>query len=210
MEMITMKAPDISCEHCVATVKKTVGQFPGVQSVEADGLGEPLVFALFRDAARALRLVAAAMSSAEFNTARMAERASQGWITVTELADTLTRDHGVPFKAAYAIASGFVATASRDSSRSLSAIDAEVEECRGEWPLMRCGGIELGLEALEYCSLFMLARGSRGSSSWVGVVYDRSTLRKLVRGLMVRRRDRSGFTGSNWSLLPQCGRTNSP
>ena len=36
MEMITMKAPDISCEHCVATVKKTVGQFPGVQSVEAD------------------------------------------------------------------------------------------------------------------------------------------------------------------------------
>jgi len=36
MEMITMKAPDISCEHCVATVKKTVGQFPGVQSVEAN------------------------------------------------------------------------------------------------------------------------------------------------------------------------------
>ena len=36
MEMLTMKVPDISCEHCVATVKKTVGQFPGVQSVEAD------------------------------------------------------------------------------------------------------------------------------------------------------------------------------
>ncbi len=36
MEMVTMKAPDISCEHCVATVKKTAGQFPGVQSVEAD------------------------------------------------------------------------------------------------------------------------------------------------------------------------------
>jgi copper chaperone len=36
MEMITMKAPDISCEHCVATVKKTAGQFPGVHSVEAD------------------------------------------------------------------------------------------------------------------------------------------------------------------------------
>lgn len=35
-EMITMKAPDISCEHCVATVKKTVGQFSGVQSIEAD------------------------------------------------------------------------------------------------------------------------------------------------------------------------------
>jgi copper chaperone len=31
-----LRAPDISCEHCVATVKKTVSQFPGVQSVEAD------------------------------------------------------------------------------------------------------------------------------------------------------------------------------
>lgn len=31
-----LKAPDISCEHCVATVKRTAGQFPGVQSVEAD------------------------------------------------------------------------------------------------------------------------------------------------------------------------------
>lgn len=36
MVTTTMKAPDISCEHCVMTVKKTVGQFPGVQSVEAD------------------------------------------------------------------------------------------------------------------------------------------------------------------------------
>ncbi|MCA1666499.1 MAG: heavy-metal-associated domain-containing protein [Thermomicrobia bacterium] len=31
-----LTAPDISCEHCVATVKKTAGHFPGVQSVEAD------------------------------------------------------------------------------------------------------------------------------------------------------------------------------
>ena len=31
-----LTAPDISCEHCVVTVKKTVSQFPGVQSVEAN------------------------------------------------------------------------------------------------------------------------------------------------------------------------------
>jgi copper chaperone len=36
METITMKAPDIGCEHCVATIKETAGRFPGVQSVEAD------------------------------------------------------------------------------------------------------------------------------------------------------------------------------
>lgn len=36
--MVTTRltAPDISCEHCVMTVKQTVGQFPGVESVDAD------------------------------------------------------------------------------------------------------------------------------------------------------------------------------
>jgi copper chaperone len=36
--MVTTRltAPDISCEHCVATVKKTAGQFAGIQSVDAD------------------------------------------------------------------------------------------------------------------------------------------------------------------------------
>jgi len=50
---------------------------------------QPLVFAMFSDAERAVRLVAAAMASAQFNRERLAERAEQGWITLTELADTL-------------------------------------------------------------------------------------------------------------------------
>ena len=41
----------------------------------------------------------------------MAERAAEGWITVTELADTLARDHGVSFKAGHTIASRLIAVA---------------------------------------------------------------------------------------------------
>jgi copper chaperone len=36
MEHVTVTAPDISCDHCVATVKEAVGALPGVSSVEAD------------------------------------------------------------------------------------------------------------------------------------------------------------------------------
>jgi copper ion binding protein len=36
MEHVTVTAPDISCAHCVATVKAAVGALPGVASVEAD------------------------------------------------------------------------------------------------------------------------------------------------------------------------------
>ena len=36
VEHVTVTAPDISCGHCVATVKEAVGSLPGVASVEAD------------------------------------------------------------------------------------------------------------------------------------------------------------------------------
>ena len=36
MEHITLTAPDISCAHCVMTIKEEVGELPGVASVEAN------------------------------------------------------------------------------------------------------------------------------------------------------------------------------
>lgn len=36
VEHVTLTAPDISCGHCVASVKGAVGALPGVTSVEAD------------------------------------------------------------------------------------------------------------------------------------------------------------------------------
>ena len=36
IERATLTAPDISCDHCVATVKRAVGGLVGVISVDAD------------------------------------------------------------------------------------------------------------------------------------------------------------------------------
>ena len=36
IEQATLTAPDISCGHCVATVKEAVGGLAGVSGVEAD------------------------------------------------------------------------------------------------------------------------------------------------------------------------------
>jgi argininosuccinate lyase len=60
------------------------------------------------------------METAEFDVSRMAQRAEQGWITVTELADTLARDHGVPFRSGHAVASAFIAAARSGPERPLS------------------------------------------------------------------------------------------
>ena len=42
------------------------------------------------------------MRGAEFDVARLAARAGDGGTTLTELADTLVRDHGMPFRTAHA------------------------------------------------------------------------------------------------------------
>lgn len=36
MEEKTVKAPDISCGHCVANIQRELGEQPGVVSVKAD------------------------------------------------------------------------------------------------------------------------------------------------------------------------------
>ncbi len=69
---------------------------------------QPLVFTMFADARRSLRLLAGALGSAQVDTALMADRARQDFLTVTELADTLVRREGLSFREAHALVAGAV------------------------------------------------------------------------------------------------------
>jgi argininosuccinate lyase len=138
--IMPQKRNPVGLEHARAIGSKAVGQAAAIMLaahntpfgdiVDTEDDLQPLVFAMFRDAGRAVRLVAAAMGCARFDTERMAQKAAEGWITVTELADTLARDHGVPFKAGHAIASRLIAAATaRGSARPadlLGEISADV------------------------------------------------------------------------------------
>ncbi len=119
--IMPQKRNPVALEHARAISSKALGQASGIllavhntpfgDIVDTEDDLQPLVVAMFTDADRALRLAAAAMSTATFVRERLAARAEDGWITVTELADTLTRDEGVPFKAGHKIAAGFIAEA---------------------------------------------------------------------------------------------------
>jgi argininosuccinate lyase len=85
---------------------------------------------MFRDAVRTVTLVGAAMSHATFDVARLASRAAEGGTTLTELADHLVRQHGLPFKTAHAIATRLL-KARRESpdvplSRTLAAVSSDL------------------------------------------------------------------------------------
>jgi argininosuccinate lyase len=134
--IMPQKRNPVALEHARAIASKALGQASGiVLSVHNTPFGDivdteddlqPLVASMFKDANRAVRLVAAAMGPAQFNRALLAERAEQGWITVTELADTLARDHDVPFKTSHRVAVKFVAECERRPSDPRSGVLREV------------------------------------------------------------------------------------
>jgi argininosuccinate lyase len=133
--IMPQKRNPVALEHARAIGSKALGQAQAiVTSVHNTPFGDivdteddlqPLVFSMFRDATRAVKLVAAAMRTAVFDPARLEGRAAEGWTTLTELADTLVRDHQVPFRTAHAIAARLVAGRQREPQRPLAELLGE-------------------------------------------------------------------------------------
>jgi argininosuccinate lyase len=62
---------------------------------------QPLVFTMFADALRSLKLLAGTLRTVTVDKAMLATRASKDFLTVTELADTLVREEGMSFREAH-------------------------------------------------------------------------------------------------------------
>ncbi len=129
--IMPQKRNPVALEHARAIASKAVGQAQAIGTavhntpfgdiVDTEDDLQPLVASMFRDAARAVTLVAAAMRGADFDTTRLEARAGDGGTTLTELADTLVRDHGLPFRSAHGIAAMLLKARNEDPSASLSA-----------------------------------------------------------------------------------------
>ena len=84
----------------------------------------PNIWRGMHDAKASLRLLIDMLSSASFDTARMKEEAGKGFSTATELADTLVRSYGLPFRTAHNI----VGRAVQKGSLSLSVLEEAAKE----------------------------------------------------------------------------------
>ena len=130
--IMPQKRNPVAIEHARAIGSKALGQAQAVLTsvhntpfgdiVDTEDDLQPLVFSTFRDATRAVKLIAAAMATAEFDAERLEARAADGWTTLTELADTLVRDHQLPFRTAHAITASLIAARERDPRGPLSAL----------------------------------------------------------------------------------------
>jgi argininosuccinate lyase len=121
--IMPQKRNPVALEHARAIGSKAVGQANAVlltvhntpfgDVVDTEDDLQPLVASMFRDARRAVVLIAAAMGGVQFDVARLESRAAAGGITLTELADHLVRAHGVPFRTAHTIAARLLQATTR-------------------------------------------------------------------------------------------------
>ena len=130
--IMPQKRNPVAIEHARAIGSKALGQAQAIVTtvhntpfgdvVDTEDDLQPLVASMFRDAVRAVRLVAAAMQTAEFDPVRLEARAGEGGTTLTELADTLARDHDLPFVTAHAIAGKVLKARVENPESNLSAV----------------------------------------------------------------------------------------
>jgi argininosuccinate lyase len=128
--IMPQKRNPVALEHARAIGSKAVGQAQAIVTavhntpfgdiVDTEDDLQPLVASMFRDATRMVTLIAAAMRLADFNVDRLAARAGEGGTTLTELADTLVRDHGLPFRSAHAISAQLLKARTEDPMAPLS------------------------------------------------------------------------------------------
>ncbi|MBP7571026.1 MAG: argininosuccinate lyase [Acidobacteria bacterium] len=134
--IMPQKRNPVALEHARAIASRALGEAIAVlvathntpfgDVVDTEDDLQPLVDRLFHDARRAVRVTAAALSTAEFDVAALEARASEGGTTLTELADTLVRERGLPFTQAHAIAARVAAERASDASAPLAPILAAV------------------------------------------------------------------------------------
>jgi argininosuccinate lyase len=136
--IMPQKRNPVALEHARSIGSKALGQATAVflsvhntpfgDIVDTEDDLQPLVHTTFRDATRAISIIAAALKEATLDVASMRTRAEEGWITVTELADTLVRDHNLSFGAGHAIAAKLIDRARQNASVPLAEVLAEVSE----------------------------------------------------------------------------------
>jgi argininosuccinate lyase len=134
--IMPQKRNPVALEHARALASKAFAQAGAIpvavhntpfgDIVDTEDDLQPLVATMFRDAVRAVSLVAFALEGADFDVAKMRRRATEHWISVTELADTLARDHGLPFKAGHTIAARLVRGAQAHPETSAAQLVAQI------------------------------------------------------------------------------------
>ncbi len=122
--IMPQKRNPVVLEHLRARISRMLALAQGIvlqchnipygdtQDIEDEIL--PPLFGSLETAAQTLQLYAALIDTLQVNVDQLRERAGAGFTTVTELADTLVRECGLPFRGAHSLVAALVSQAHED------------------------------------------------------------------------------------------------
>jgi argininosuccinate lyase len=109
--IMPQKRNPVALEHARILASRAVGEAQAVLTCahntpfgdinDSEDDLQPLVFTMFSDALRSLRLLAGAVRTVTVDKQTLAKRAGRDFLTVTELADTLVRSEKMSFREAH-------------------------------------------------------------------------------------------------------------
>jgi argininosuccinate lyase len=127
--IMPQKRNPVALEHLRATLSRVCGRAPAVFQMthnvpygDINDVGDdlqPLLEELFDEVRRSLALLTESMRHVSINRALLLQRATEGYATTTELADTLMREGQLCFRTAHTVVARFVAVC-RESGRGLA------------------------------------------------------------------------------------------
>ncbi len=126
--IMPQKRNPVALEHARILASRALGQAQAVLTCahntpfgdinDSEDDLQPLVFTVFQDASRSLKLLAGLIACVEVDRDKLRRRAARDFITVTELADTLVRRAGLSFRQAHSLVAHAVKAAGDDDSPS--------------------------------------------------------------------------------------------
>ena len=135
--IMPQKRNPVVLEHLRARISRMLAQAQGItlqchnipfgdtQDIEDEII--PLLFGSLETAVEILRLYAAVVDTLGVNVERLRRRAIAGFTTVTELADTLAREAGLPFRQAHSLVAALVGHA---QAQGLAPTDLTADDLR--------------------------------------------------------------------------------
>ena len=153
--IMPQKRNPVALEHARALASRGVAELSAIATVahntpfgdvvDTEDDLQPLVASGCRLAQRAVELVDVTLRGAHFDRPAMRRRAGASWITATELADTLARDHGMPFGIAHAVTAAVARRAEAPDPIALASELAAVSRDLGYPVSLTPGEIERAL-----------------------------------------------------------------
>ncbi len=168
--IMPQKRNPVSLEHTRILASKAFSQAQAVLAcahntpfgdiVDSEDDLQPLVFSMFTDALRALRLFAGVMRHCEVNREHMAKRANGSFLTVTELADTLVREEGLSFRMAHKIVHAAVVNCGEyDRERMVKLVQEQAPEIIGRPLRTPADKLREALDPVHFVAIRKIAGG---------------------------------------------------